>query len=190
MAIGRARAACGSGGITRVRRCIAIPTWAGGTGEPARRDDTGHPTVVRVPVAVAQTAGPVGVARGPAWLPVARPGGDPMKKGPLFEAQSVAYLREIFPAAERRVMGGKRDRGDVGGIHPAVVLEMKNSPDYLRKLSGWVNEAIEEARNAGARIWMVWHKRAGKGSPADCYVTMDGQTARELLAAWVREQER
>lgn len=108
-----------------------------------------------------------------------------MKKGSLFESQIVAYLQEHgFPAAERRVMGGTRDRGDVAGI-PAVVIESKNSPDYVRKLSVWLDEANEEADNGKAdEIGVVWHKRRGKGSPADCYVTMDGRTFVELLRGW------
>ena len=108
-----------------------------------------------------------------------------MKKGPLFEAQVVAYLRENgFPHAERRVMGGSRDRGDVAGI-PGLVIEDKNSPEYVRKLATWLDEANEEAAN-GAAIGVVWHKRAGKGSPGDCYVTMDGRTFVELLKGWAR----
>ena len=47
------------------------------------------------------------------------------RKGPAFEGQVVSYLREHgFPQAERRVMGGSRDRGDVAGV-PGWVLELK-----------------------------------------------------------------
>jgi hypothetical protein len=108
-----------------------------------------------------------------------------VKKGPLFESQVVAFLQEHgFPFAERRVMGGSRDRGDVAGI-PGLVIEDKNSPEYLRKLASWLDEANEEAANADA-IGVVWHKRQGKGSPGDCYVTMDGRTFVELLKAWAK----
>ena len=111
-----------------------------------------------------------------------------MKKGPLFEAQLVEYLKASgLPATERRIMGGIRDRGDMAGI-PDVCIEAKNSPDYLHKLAGWLDEANQEAVNAKATIGLLWHKRKGKGSPGDCYVTMSGRTAVLLILAWLREQ--
>ena len=41
-----------------------------------------------------------------------------MKRGPLFEKQVVVFLRRVFGdgTIERRVMGGKDDRGDVAGV--------------------------------------------------------------------------
>ena len=109
-----------------------------------------------------------------------------MKKGPRFEAQIVQYLNENgFPNAERRVMGGARDRGDVAGI-PALVIESKNQE--RQTLAEWLDEALEEAANDGKgdSIGVVWHKRRGKASPGDCYVTMDGATFLELLKGWAR----
>ena len=111
-----------------------------------------------------------------------------MKKGPLAEKQIVDFLRANgFPASERRVMGGSRDRGDVAGI-PGLVIESKNQAKQT--LAEWLDEANEEAGNGravhGDEIGVVWHKRRGKGSPGDWYVTMDGATFVELLKEWAK----
>ena len=109
-----------------------------------------------------------------------------MKKGPRAEKAIVEYLRSIgLEAAERRVMGGKRDRGDVAGL-PGVCIESKDQ--QRQTLAEWLDEAIAEAENApglGRDLPLVWHKRRGKGSAADWYVTTDGRTAGLLLLAWL-----
>jgi len=121
-----------------------------------------------------------------------------MKKGPLAEAQIVACLREHgFPYAERRVMGGRNDRGDVAGI-PGVVIEVKNQAKMT--LAEWVDEALTEAgrwSETGQRrdprdspsteLAVVWHKRRQRGSPLDWYVTMTGRDFLALLAEYTRE---
>ena len=113
-----------------------------------------------------------------------------MKKGPLAEAQVVACLQEHgFPYAERRVMGGRNDRGDVAGI-PGVVIEVKNQT--AMDLAGWVDEAGTEAwgglqPDGVAAVGVVWHKRRGKGDPLDWYVTMTGRDFLALLAEYTRE---
>lgn len=102
-----------------------------------------------------------------------------MKKGPKFEADVVAWLCEHgFPYAERRVMGGSRDRGDVGGI-PGVVLELKNCA--RQELAGWVDEARAEAANAGVSVWAVVAKRRGKGDPGEAFVITNLVTFAALL---------
>ena len=128
-----------------------------------------------------------------------------MKKGPLAEALVVRCLQEHgWPYAERRVMGGVNDRGDVAGI-PGLVIEVKNRGALA--LAEWVDEAVREAtpvrivalldgqgRDTG-RTWqdpvndlgVVWHKRRGKGDPLDWYVTMTGRDFLALLAAYTRE---
>lgn len=69
------------------------------------------------------------------------------RKGSAFEAQVVGYLREHgFPQAERRVMGGSRDRGDVAGV-PGWVLELKAT--RALDLAEALREAEVEARHAG-----------------------------------------
>ena len=93
-----------------------------------------------------------------------------MKKGPLFESQVVDYLRSHgFPWAERRVQGGSKDRGDVGGV-PAVTLEVKNCARL--EPAAWVDEAAVEAANAGTEVYAVVAKRRGKGDVGQSYVIM------------------
>lgn len=97
-----------------------------------------------------------------------------MKKGPLFEATIVGYLRlHGFPRAERRVMGGSGDRGDVAGVETLQgdwCLELKNCKTM--SLGPWMDEAEKESANADARFYAVVHKRARKGDPAEQFVTM------------------
>jgi hypothetical protein len=102
-----------------------------------------------------------------------------MKKGPHWEARIVAYLRDHgVPHAERRVMGGGKDRGDVAGI-PGVVVEAKNTAAV--SLAAWVDEAEAERVNDGADLAVVWHHRRGRASPGDGYVTMTGAALVHLL---------
>ncbi|HVC04929.1 MAG TPA: hypothetical protein VND88_09660 [Candidatus Acidoferrales bacterium] len=69
------------------------------------------------------------------------------RRGSRFEADVVAYLAEHgFPLAERRVMGGTRDRGDVAGV-PGWTLELKAT--RVLDLAGALHEARAEAMNAG-----------------------------------------
>jgi len=108
-----------------------------------------------------------------------------MKKGPLAEALVVRCLQEHgWPYAERRVMGGARDRGDVAGI-PGVVIEVKDASETL--LAVFLNELADEMANDNADIGAVWHKRRGKGDPLDWYVHMTGRTFLTLLAEYTRE---
>lgn len=103
-----------------------------------------------------------------------------MKKGPKHEADVVAWLREHgFPYAERRVQGGAYDKGDIAGI-PGVVLELKNCARI--DLAGWVDEARQEAANAGVDVWAVVAKRKGKGDPGEAYVVTNLATFASLLA--------
>lgn len=100
-------------------------------------------------------------------------------KGTRAETAVVRYLQEAGATqAERRALNGTQDRGDVAGI-PGVVIEVK---DVSRDgLPGWLDEAEIERRNDGAEIAFVWHKRRGKGSPADWFVTMTGRQLVEVL---------
>lgn len=103
-----------------------------------------------------------------------------MKKGPKFEADVVTYLQAHgFRYAERRVQGGQKDKGDVGGI-PGVVLELKNQNRL--SLAEWVDEAEQEAVNAGVTIFAVVHKRRGKGDAGEAYCTLPLHVLTYLLA--------
>lgn len=101
-------------------------------------------------------------------------------KGSAWERAIVEHLRAAgWPFAERRLAGSRKDRGDIAGV-VGVVIEAKNTAS--RNLAGWVDETEVERQNDGAWLGVVWHKRTGKGSAADGYVTMTGAQFTELLA--------
>ena len=103
------------------------------------------------------------------------------QKGTAAETAVVTYLQaQGYPAVERRAMNGVKDRGDIAGV-PGVVIEVKNCATM--QLAEWVKEALAERENDKAKVGLVWHKRRGKGSPADWYVTMTGADLIALLAS-------
>ena len=103
------------------------------------------------------------------------------RKGTAWESAIVDYLRGSgAPHAERRALNGSKDRGDIAGI-PGVVVEAKAGAKV--ELGVWLAEAEAERINDGAALAVVWHKRRGKASPGDAYVTMTGATLVQLLAA-------
>ena len=108
-------------------------------------------------------------------------------KGTVAETAIVDYLRgNGHPYAERRALHGIDDLGDITGI-PGVVIEAKACVKI--ELSEWAKEADREAQAADRRwpahaphLRVVWHKRKGKSSPADWFVTMTGDQFLQLLA--------
>ena len=116
-----------------------------------------------------------------------------MKKGPLFENQVVVYLRRAFgDAIERRVMGGKNDRGDVAGVYwqgRPFVLEIKNCARV--ELAAWMDELSDECGNADTDMGAVVFHRKGRGarSMGDQYVLMDLRTLATLLGGDIHEEE-
>lgn len=101
--------------------------------------------------------------------------------GTRAETAIANLLRDSgFPYAERRAKTGAKDTGDISGLLGGVV-EVKDCAKM--SLSGWLKEAKTEQSNAGAWWSAVWHKKTGKGSPADWYVTLDGASFIELLKA-------
>ena len=109
-------------------------------------------------------------------------------KGTAGETSVVRFLQANgYPHAERRALAGAQDRGDVAGI-PGLCIEVKNAA--AMKLAQWVDEAEREAAPTGLRhapgsdVPVVWHKRRGRGSPGDWYVTMDGWAFLALLERW------
>ena len=111
-----------------------------------------------------------------------------MKRGPLFEKQVVEYLRTAFgDAIERRVMGGKNDRGDVAGVYfhgRPFVVEVKNRAKL--ELATWMGELADECGNADTDLGAVVFHRKGRGakSMGDQYVLMDLRTLCRLLGAY------
>lgn len=101
-------------------------------------------------------------------------------KGSAWERAIVEHLRAAgWPYAERRIAGAAKDRGDIAGV-VGVVIEAKNTAS--RNLAGWIEETELERVNDNAWLGVVWHKRTGKASAADGYVTMTGAQFTALLA--------
>lgn len=101
-------------------------------------------------------------------------------RGTRHESSIVAFLKEHgFTWADRVPLSGNRDRGDVtiGPGGPCIEAKSQNRIS----LAEWLDEANDEARNAGAPFGVVWAKRRGKGSPGDHYVVMDGASFVLLL---------
>jgi len=67
------------------------------------------------------------------------------QKGTLAETAVADYLRQTFPAVERRALAGVNDKGDVAGV-PGCVIEVKNQRSY--KIHDWMKETETERINA------------------------------------------
>ena len=99
--------------------------------------------------------------------------------GTRAETAVVGYLRANgFPHAERRALSGALDRGDIAGVI-GCAIEVKACA--RQELAAWLDEAAREAANDRALVGAVWHKRRGRSSPAEWFVTMDGETFTFLL---------
>lgn len=84
------------------------------------------------------------------------------RKGAQFETDVAAYLKHNgFPDAERRVMGGSLDRGDIAGV-PGWCLELKNLASVAEGVRIAIDEARIEAVNAGAEHFAGVVKRRQK----------------------------
>lgn len=111
-----------------------------------------------------------------------------MKRGPLFEKMIVEDLRKTFGKGliERRVMGGKNDRGDVAGVFfhgREFVIEAKNVKQLRPKK--FFDELEVECGNADTDMGAIVFHREGFGEKH-----MDGQgvlmtygTLKKLLGA-------
>lgn len=103
------------------------------------------------------------------------------QKGTRAETAVVdALVRAGFVHAERRALAGSLDKGDVLGV-PGWVFEVKAHDSYGGKLPQWLAELDAEIVNAKAEHGVVWHKRRGKGSAEDWFVTMSGAQFLRLL---------
>ncbi len=99
-------------------------------------------------------------------------------KGTQAETEVVKALhRSGFSGALRAPLWGAHDKGDIVGI-PAVI-SVKNQKTM--KLAEWLTDCGKMIENSGAEYGFVWHKRIGKGSAEDWYVTMTGEMLMKLL---------
>ena len=93
--------------------------------------------------------------------------------GSRFEREVADYLAEhVDDRIDRRVKGGAKDKGDIGGLRhmgQRVVIECKNTSRI--NLGAWMNEAHTAMGNDDAGVALILHKRHGKGQPGDQWVT-------------------
>lgn len=95
------------------------------------------------------------------------------QKGTAAETEVVRYLKNFCNLeVMRNPPQGQNDKGDiyVGGL--PLVIEVKNCARM--ELSEWLKEAAAERNNASADVGVVWHKKRGKSSAEDWFVTMSG----------------
>lgn len=94
--------------------------------------------------------------------------------GSRFEREIADYLAEhVDDRIDRRVKGGAKDKGDIGGLRhlgQKVAIECKNTSRI--NLGTWMNEAHTAMGNDDAGVGLVIHKRHGKGQPGDQWVTL------------------
>ncbi len=90
----------------------------------------------------------------------------------------------MWRGRDRAVMrpraGTHQDVGDLVGL--PIVQSIKNW-NHLA-LAQWVSDLDDQVEHAGLETGVVWHKRRGKGSPLDWYVTTSGRLALPLLEAY------
>jgi len=94
-------------------------------------------------------------------------------KGTFNEKRVREYLRaEGFPYAERRALNGSTDLGDITGVHPGLVIEVKAVKGVRTCRTDWLDEVDAEMRNAGAEVGVCFWKKDGASDPADWWVSM------------------
>ena len=101
--------------------------------------------------------------------------------GTRFERQIADHLAEhVDDRIDRRAKTGAKDKGDIGGLRhmgQRIVIECKNTA--RPELSKWMNEAEIARGNDDAGTALIIHKRHGKSTPGDQWVTT---TLTELIA--------
>jgi hypothetical protein len=101
--------------------------------------------------------------------------------GARFERLLADYLAaHVDDRIDRRVKTGAKDRGDIGGLRvhgQRVVIECKDTARI--SLGTWAGEAEVERGNDDAIAAVIIHKRTGKGSAGEQWVTM---TAADFVA--------
>lgn len=105
-------------------------------------------------------------------------------KGTLAETGLTGYLQQNgWPYAERRVLAGAFDKGDITGT-PGLAWEVKYANAGLR-MAEWVQETIAERTNAQATHGILVIKPAGYGlkSVGDWFAVMVQWDFAALLAS-------
>jgi hypothetical protein len=100
-----------------------------------------------------------------------------------YEAEHVVetYLTSAGYEVLRPRAGAARDKGDIYGL--PIVISVKNTA--TPRLSGWLLDLEGMIENKGVATGCVWHKRRGRGSPAQWYVTMTGGQFMVFLRAYM-----
>lgn len=111
--------------------------------------------------------------------------------GSRFESQVAAYLAEhVDDRIERRTRGGSKDRGDIAGLRhlgQKIVVECKNTSRI--NLGAWATETEIQRGNDDAGVGVIVHKRHGKGSAGEQWVTMTLADLVALLTGQPKELE-
>ncbi len=82
---------------------------------------------------------------------------------------------------ERPRAGAPNDRGDLIGL--PLTISIKNRRTL--ELSAWVDEMTAMADRNGHQAGVVVHKRTGRGSPAQWYVTTSGELWLPMVRAYL-----
>lgn len=109
------------------------------------------------------------------------------RDGTKGENAVVECLRPVFPMAERRAKQGNKDRGDIGGVCPRLVIEVKHAPKRY-EISEWLKEADVEGDNDNAELAVVWFKIKGVTDPLQWPVMMRGRDFLPLLQLFALSQ--
>jgi hypothetical protein len=103
--------------------------------------------------------------------------------GTKGEVAIVSALKPYYPMVERRGKEGWKDRGDIGGVAPHLVIEAKHCPKRY-EISEWLKETDREGENDRAELAVVWFKLKGTTSALDWPVMMRGHFFIPLLQLW------
>jgi hypothetical protein len=109
------------------------------------------------------------------------------RNGTKGERLIVNVLSPTWPLADRRAKQGAKDRGDIGGIAPGLVIEAKYAPKRY-EISEWLKEADREGINDNADLAVVWFKLKGTDDPLKWPVMMRGRFFLPLLQLWTNDR--
>jgi hypothetical protein len=92
----------------------------------------------------------------------------PKQIGTFGETAVLKQVIHYFPDAERLVLHGDKDQGDIGHCGD-FIFEVKAGKQCKQigdgKLAGWMEEALAESEHRGVRFGVLVTQRAGFGAP-------------------------